>query len=366
MSEMWSKTLPGLQLAWDKTSLKALQFCPTRYNFEIKQGYRKDTADLRFGSLFASAVETFRRGLLSGQSFDDAQRAAVRWALQNSGEYVTHDDHEHWVPWGGEYQDQWHCTGTEKYKNEKGNAAKCPWSKKGQWFTGSAPSVCGTCGSPTERQTRYVPYDKYKNRRSLMRLVVWYIEEQRNSGVQPHAFADGTPGVELSFKLPLPWKARLTGESFQLVGHIDGIGERPRELFTMENKTTKKSLGKMFFDGYNPSLDISIYDIATNVLFPDLPITGMLLEGAQILIDGARFDSALFRRTEAQREEAFKELEWWIRQAERYAEEDYYPRAEANCWICPFKEACRLPQKQRKLYLDQNFEKRLWDPTIER
>jgi hypothetical protein len=378
---MFSEQNPALQLVWDKTSLSTLMFCPQRYKLEILEGWRATgQVDLDFGALFADSIAVFLRMISEGASRLEAQTGAVKYAVENSGDWHETSMADNnvpvytWEAWGGHYAEQWRCTGTAKYKNEKGNAAKCPISHKGHWEEGPRPEKCGQCGSPTEGETRYIPNDAYKNRHSLIRLIVWYTEEHampgETYGLVPLILEDGTPAVEVSFKTPIGVKA-YTGEAYTLSGHIDALKSHGptgdvHENFIAENKTTRKTLGEQFFGGYDPSLDVDVYTLAGDLIFPGLDLDGVVIEGAQIMVDGAAFGYSFARRDEGQREEFFKELQYWLKTAEQHAKEDYWPMRRTQCWLCPFKQVCRMPERNRQMILESNFIRKAWDTTHER
>jgi len=47
----YSPTIPNLQIVWDSTSLRALQFCARSYQYGILHGWRGSAVDLEFGIL---------------------------------------------------------------------------------------------------------------------------------------------------------------------------------------------------------------------------------------------------------------------------------------------------------------------------
>ena len=377
---MFSPTIPKLQTAWDSTSLRALMTCPRMYEYQIIGGWRGSTVDLEFGGMFASAVEHFKKARLEGKTRDEAQLVALRWAMENSGHYEIDqpdldgadtwmDGREYWVPWGGAYYDQWRCTGTEPYKNAKGNKAKCPLSHKGKYQQGIGPTTCGECGSPVEQLNRWVPGNPVKDRYGLVRAVVWYAEEQPEElgsyGVEPINLPDGTPAVELPFRIPMPWQSPA-GDTYILAGYLDSIVRFNDDLFIADDKTTKKMLNKSYWDGFAPHVQVDTYDLAGSVMFPDLDIKGVLIEGTQLMVNGARFAKQTFYHNEEQRAEYFRELEHWLRQAERYAAADYWPMNRAACPMCPFKKICSKPPQYRDKYLAADFKQRHWNPLEER
>lgn len=368
---------PNLQVAWDATSLKSLMTCPRKYQYEILQGYRGSKVDLEFGIFFAEAMEEFLKAQLRGLSKEQATLAAVTKALEISGEYelsanatASHGPgaSTDFIPWGGTYEEMWHCLGTEPYKNKKGNKAKCPFSHKGKWFMGEGPSVCGECGSATISDMRYLPTNPAKNRKTLLRLVVWFCDEQvelGGVGIQPYQFPNGKPAVELSFKIPLPFTTP-GGQPYILAGHMDSIKQLGDELFVADNKTSKNALSSVYWQQYSPNVQVDTYDLAGSLLFPDLPLKGVVIEAAQTLVHGARFGRHEFRRTEAQREEWLNEIGYWLKMAEKYAKEEYWPMNRSACFSCQFKKVCSRDPAMREQSLKADFTVNKWNPLEER
>lgn len=371
----FSEKNPLLQLVWDPTSLKALQFCPTYYNYTIRQGYRGgNNVHLEFGAMFASGSETYKRARAQGVSKADATLAALRTVVEASGNYfVTGMDDDglnitEWVPWGGAYMDQWRCSGTKPYKNAKGNKAVCPLAHKGVWQFAELPSVCGHCGSETVKENHWIENHK-KDRYALVRLMVAYCDEQpetKDGGLFPYTFPDGTAAVELGWRIPLNMVGS-TGESFVLAGYFDSIVTYGDEVFIADNKTTTKALTKAYFAGYQPDQQVDTYDLAASILYPTLNVRGVLIEAAQIVAGGGvNLSVQPFYRTEPLREETLEDIERWIDLADEYAQKGEYPMAKGNCWLCVFKSICSLEPGARKRFLEANYEQRPWNPLKER
>src|SRR5215469_2997436 len=91
----FSKSLPGLQIAWDSTSLGALKKCPRFYQYNIIEGYapRRESIDLRFGLHYHAALERYDHARSAGSAHEEAIRVAVRYALE--------------VTWNAELQRPW-------------------------------------------------------------------------------------------------------------------------------------------------------------------------------------------------------------------------------------------------------------------
>lgn len=373
MNGSFSEINPNLQVVWDATSFRALMFCARSYQLGILQGWRGSAVDLEFGIYFATGAETYAKQRLAGRTREQATIAAVRRVVEES--WIDDDtglsgDAEGY-PWGGSYASEWRCTGAEPYRNNRGNRAKCPFSHKGRWFPGDGPTTCGECGSCTVRERHYLPDDNKKNRHSLVTAIAYYCFEQPefpdSGGLYPIAFADGTPAIELSFKLPLPFNTP-EGQPYILSGHMDGIKRfSASESFITDNKTTGTFIGPYYWKQYSPNIQVDIYDLAGSLLYPALGIKGVAIEATQLFANGtARFAIHPFYRTEGQREETLSEIGWWLKQAERYATENYWPMNKTNCKICNFNGICSKDPAQRERFLKADFVQNRWDPSKER
>lgn len=357
----FSEKNPNLQLAWDASSLKSYQFCPRSYQLQNLEGWQTESVDLEFGKRIATGLEMYQKLRLVGKSVADATLEVAKWAMEE-----TWNDGK---PWGGEYETMWKCEGTEKYKNPKGNRAVCPFAHKRMWFPGGAPALCGSCGSGIRIERRFVA-EHTKNRQSLVRALIWYglsNPDDLDDGYRPYVFPDGTPAVELSGKLPLPFTTASTGERYVLTWNFDYIGDFGGELWITDNKSTSKTLDAKFESSYAVDTQFDTYDLVGTLMFPELNIQGTMVEGIQVLESGIAIERFVYRKTEAQREEHFRDIELWLQDAERSAVENYWRMNKRNCWLCSFKRVCRLDPKKRQMELEANFTKGpRWDPTAER
>lgn len=375
-TKAFSDINPALQIVWDASSLKSVQFCPRHYQYNNLEGWQVDKVDLVYGRLIASALELYQKARLDGKTKTEATLAAVRWALEETWYpevEEAHDLGEHHdvsVQWGGRYETLWKCEGTTPYKNDKGNRAKCPFAFERSWFPGDPPAVCGVCRSGIKTERRYVPDDDKKNRHSLIRAIIWYADDQPEEleeGLYPYTFPNGQKAVELSGKLPLPYSAQSTGERYVLAYNFDYIGVFGQELFIVDNKTTTKSLNDKFFNGYSPDTQFDTYDMIGSLVFPAIEIKGTLVDAIQVMVGGVEFGRRPFYKTEEQREEHLADLQSWLEAAEGYAVRRYWPMNKRSCWLCPFSKVCSLPPSQREGYLKSNFTKgERWNPARER
>ncbi len=139
------------------------------------------------------------------------------------------------------------------------------------------------------------------------------------------------------------------------------------ENFVTDNKTTGSFIGPSCWAQYSPNIQVDIYDMVGNILYPDLRIRGVAIEATQLFATGgARFAIHPFYRTEGQREETLSEIGYYLKQAERYAADNYWPMNRTNCKICSFNSVCSKDPGMRERYLRSNFVQKHWNPLEER
>lgn len=358
----FSEHNPNLQIAWDSTSLKALQSCPRKYQYSILEGWRVQGGSniLEFGIHYHAALAVgMKVWAREDRSHSDAQLASVKYVMN-----ATWGEH----PWSGRYVESWRCKGEAKFKNEKGNAAKCPYSHKGKWFLGDGPPICGECGGGTQTEERWISADKARDRYALVRLVSWYWEEQprcKDAGLQVVNLGEAGAAVELSFRLPTGYQNDW-GEDYIICGHIDRLVRMGDEVFFSDYKTTKKALGRSYFEGYSPDTQMDTYDLAASILYPKLRVKGGIVEGAQTMVGGAKFTAHPIHRSESQREEWLEELGYWFEEAEKFAKRDVWPMNRSACWLCQFKPVCSKPKESRERVLKADYVIEKWNPLQSR
>jgi hypothetical protein len=307
MNSSFSKTSPNLQLAVDSTSIGTLMDCPRKYQLSIIQGYspREESVHLTFGTLYHEALEVYDRAIAQGATYDQAVIRAVRKALTRT----------------------W---------NKQLNR---PWNSD----------------------------HKEKNRYTLIRTIVWYLERFRADSIVTIVLADGSPAVELSFRFQTTYASRR-GEPFILCGHLDRLGELDGRPWIVDRKTTKYPIDQEYFAKYSPDNQMSTYDFAGRVVY-NLPVSGVIVDAAQVLVTLSRFERGFVPRTAAQQDEWYHNLGYWLRQMESYAEEGFWPMNLKHCNMyggCPFRFVCGQTPEVRQKWLDVKYVRRIWDPLIVR
>lgn len=322
----------GLQLAVDSTSLGEFKTCPRKYYYSILLGYapKGENVHLAFGLAVHGGIERYHHARSEGKDHAEALDVVVGWALQET--------------WDSELR------------------------KPRAVFLG----------------------DPNKNRFTLVRTLVGYLDHYQNDALQTLQLSSGKPAVELSFTFLSGFTSRLTGDEIALCGHLDRVGTLNGALYLADAKTTKHGLDRQFWAGFAPHNQFGLYDLAGAVVLPEAP-RGLVVDGMQILVGETRFGRQIISRDEHQRREWHNGAGWWLGQMESCAEtlqgiDNYnqdcptsglppddpslaYPMNDTSCdrfGGCPFREVCSRTPGARERWLEANYTKRVWDPLKRR
>ncbi len=296
----FSRHVPGLQLAFDSTSLTALKTCPRKYQYEIVEGWtgRSVSVHLAFGIAVHEGKERYDRARAEGRGYDEAVEEVIERALMDT--------------WNPELQ------------------RPVPWCLSG---------------------------DPNKNRLTLIRTLVWYFEEYREDALETIVFADGKPAVELSFSFDTNfWTqggnthygdkgAAKMPERFVLCGHIDRLGELNGAPHVADVKTTKHTISESFFASFTPNTQFSMYPLAARVFY-SLPVRGIVVDGIQVAVTFSRFERRVLPRSDESLSDFLRDCGQWFKVAESYARAGHWPMNETSCGNyggCPFRIVCSHP-----------------------
>lgn len=312
-----SPFLPGtkIQYAWDSTSLGYIKTCPRLYQYIMLDGWghSEESVHLRFGQEYHSALQDYDILRVSGLDHEAALREIVLQLLTRTVDF--------------------------------------------------APDESLKSG-------------KYKNRRTLLRTVIWYLDHFREDAAQTYIMANGKPAVELSFRFELDWGpiAASTGmvpgnrQPYLLCGHLDRVVTFNDSLFVMDHKTTTTTPGDYFFDQFSPNNQMTLYTIASQVVI-DSPVKGVIINAMQIMVDTNRPVRGFTYRTPDQLAEWLGDLHYWFELAEGFATANYWPMNDTACdkfGGCRFREVCSKDPRVREQFLKAKFEKlpedQRWNP----
>lgn len=321
----FSKLLPTLQIAVDSTSLGAYKTCPRYYFYNIVQGFqpKQESVHLTFGLLMHGCVERYHHRKAAGDGHESALHFVVRWLLVQT------------------------------------------WNKdlRRPWDSG----------------------DSYKNRYTLLRTVVGYLDKYgEHDALETVILANGKPAVELSFSFNSGFTSRITGEPYILCGHLDRLATLNSDAYIPDVKTTKSELNARFWNSHNPSNQFGMYLTAGQLVY-SLPVKGLIVDGAQVLVGDSRYDRHLITKDKFQLDEWYKATGQWLERMEASAEEagyaldavtgltksaeSAYPMNETSCSKyngCEFQSICSRSPTSRKQWLEAGFKRRVWDPLQRR
>jgi hypothetical protein len=316
-----SPFLPGtkIQFAWDSTSLGLIKTCPRLYQYTMIDGWghRGESIHLRFGIEYHHALEFYAHQRADGVKHEIAIQNTIREILVR-----THD----WV-------------------------------------------------MDTSTKT-----GKYKNRETLLSLVVDYLDHFIDDPCTTYIKSDGTPAVELSFRFELDFGPEAGegsldegSQPYLLCGHLDRVVTFNDHLFVMDHKTTTTTPSDYYFNQYEPNNQMTLYTIAGQMVL-HTPIKGVMIRAAQILLEKPhRFIVGFTYRTQDQIEEWLGDLRLHLSLAEQYATMGYWPMNDTACdkfGGCKFRGVCSKSPDVREMFLRADFDKleedARWNPLQSR
>lgn len=207
----------------------------------------------------------------------------------------------------------------------------------------------------------WVSDETARTRENLVRSIIWYIDEFYTDPLKTKILDSGKPAVELSFRHELDWGPPNSSQPYVLTGHLDRIVEFGDANYVTDRKTTGATVGSYYFERFDLDNQMSLYTVAADVVFRT-PVKGVIIDAAQIAVGFTRFARGMTYRTPEQRNEWLTDLRYWLGQAEKFAEMDYWPMNETSCMLCPFKKVCSKNPSSRDKFLESDFEIREWNP----
>jgi PD-(D/E)XK nuclease superfamily len=203
------------------------------------------------------------------------------------------------------------------------------------------------------------PFDhSSKTRETLVRSIIWYLEQFREDPAKTVQLNSGKPAVELSFSM------ELEHENYLLCGHLDRVVEFNGLTFVMDRKTASSTLASNYFEKFDVDNQMSLYSIAAKVLY-QMPIRGVIIDAAQIAVGFTRFVRGFTYRTPAQLDEWIKDIKSWVDLAAGYARSGNWPMNDKSCdkyGGCPFRKVCSKDPGVRQIILESDFVREPWNP----
>lgn len=203
----------------------------------------------------------------------------------------------------------------------------------------------------------WISEHRAKDRQTLIRSIVWYLEEYKDDPCKTYILKDGRPAVELTFSFD--YKPEIT-----LCGHLDRVVEYAGDYYIQDQKTTGASMGSYYFKRFTPDNQMSLYTAAGQIMW-QLPVKGVMIDAAQIAVGFTRFERGFAFRTPEQTEEWLKDAEWHIHNVWQATLKNEWPMNDAACAKyggCQFLSICSKSPQVRKEFLKTGFEKRSMNP----
>jgi len=299
----------NIQFAWSSSSLDLLKRCPRLYEYTVISGWqsRDESIHLRFGIEYHTALQEYAIAKAKGINHEDAIHDTIRSL------------HERIFDW---------------------NVDRSTWA------------------------------GKYKNRESIVSLVIDYLDHFSDDPTETFILDSGEPAVELSFRLELDWGPNgfHNGDTYDmgnrqpylLCGHLDRVVNFADNLYVMDHKTSMTTIGPWYFNQWSPSNQMTLYTYAGNIVLHS-PVKGVIISAAQIKLEEPNaFQRGFTYRTPDQLTEWTDDLRFWLGQAEAFATANYWPQNDTSCSMfggCKFREVCSKSPQVRETYLAASFDK---------
>jgi hypothetical protein len=204
------------------------------------------------------------------------------------------------------------------------------------------------------------PEHNFKNRDTLIRSVVWYLEEIKDDACKTVVLASGRPAVELPFRFQVQ-------DDIWLAGHLDRLVEYAGDYYVQDQKTTGSTLSPYYFNRFNPDNQMSLYTVAAEV-FWQTPVKGVMIDAAQIAVGFTRFARSITTRTKAQAAEWLETAVYHIEETWRCHEKNFWPMNDKACGLyggCPFVEVCSKDARVQQDFL-RTYETYINNPLKDR
>jgi hypothetical protein len=204
---------------------------------------------------------------------------------------------------------------------------------------------------------------------TLVRTIVWYAANYRERDpLKTHIFPNGKLGLELSFRFYLPITVANTNDQYVYCGHIDKVAEYANALYAVERKHTTGQLNDEFYARYAFSSQIGGYATAGKICF-DTELSGVIIDGAQVLVNSVRFGRRVVHRVHSHLEEWLDDTLIWVKLLEQSAINNYWQHNTESCnkfGGCEFREICSKPPAIRTALLNQVYIIDRWNPIEDR
>lgn len=298
----------GTFFAWDSTMLKSAEKCLRYFKYKMIDGWQpaRKSVHLVFGGHYASALERYHKLRAEGMSLDDALEDVVLMILKAT-----------WLPIG----------------SINGKIIGAAWDSM----------------------------DNTKTRETLIRSIIWYVDEFAEDPLVTVEH-DGKAAAEYSFTFGVD-------DDIFFCGHLDRVTIYGDDAYIADNKTTSSIINDRYFDQFSPDTQFSLYTFVGQGIFK-LPIKGVVVDAAQILVGGTKFARGFSFRTPEQLAEWYDDSMRLIEITNAAIKEDHFPMNPSSCGNyggCEFRHICSKSPQVREQFLKGDFSRQpTWNPLERR
>ena len=276
----------GVQTRVNASTFQIFKACPRKYLYEVllAQGKPSDDPNLRFGSLIHQAKAIYETNKARGAGHDLALQGAFRFLLTET------------------------------------------------WDTALGKSNFSD--------------DPLKNRASLLRTFVWYVDQYASDAAETVVLPSGRPAVEIQFEFDAG--IEIAGEPVTFVGTIDRIVRFQGQVYVADTKTSS-STRYLTARNYTPDGQFSLYCAAALVAF-GVETDGIILDGIAVGPTGTEFRREIVPRPPGVLEEWLRDARVHLRRLGEAFERNEWPQNDAVCGLyggCRFREVCGTEPSQR-------------------
>jgi hypothetical protein len=300
----WCTTAPNVPRIYSASSLQLLSECPRKFQYQYVEGWTTagENLDFIFGTKLHRCLEWYWRRILQwGYSLDEA-------LLETTG-------------------------------------------------------VAMALGLELPQPTR--PNQVGKTRMGLVNALIWYIDywSRQDDPLEICEF-NSEPAIEMYFRIILP-TVNPDGKPYMVQGYVDQMRNWSYGVTAWDYKSTSKQPSEYYLNQFDLSLQCAIYTIGMQVLTNESITTFMAdVIGVDTRVRGLPYEMpvAFMERkpvtlTPEELDEHLMDIQVLIKNQERYAEQNYWPKNTKACRFCDFRDICKKSPQLREPFLKTEFNK---------
>jgi hypothetical protein len=198
------------------------------------------------------------------------------------------------------------------------------------------------------------PNQAGKTPMGLARSLVWYFEHYEHDEIEQIVNLNAGPAIEMKFNFFLDLM-NPDGEPYQIQGYLDQMRYFNEIRCVWDYKTTSGSISDYYMARFDVDIQNHIYTLAARSL-SDEDYTLFMADIIGVGVTYTDFSRHSVEVTRGELIEALNDITYWIREAERFAEHNYYPKNTKACNFCQFNGVCNKDPSVRIKFLYADFE----------